>query len=245
MKIRFYGEGCLPDEILERNRLLSAGYPPLGDASCERLAVIGGGHSITDHIEELRAFDGERWISASAFKWCAEHGIDGWFYNAHPRPLVKPLAVGVKKALLWDSTDPSVFQTIQGADVRVFPLKHGATDIDHGITTVTCAPTMAVRAGFKDITFFGCDSSWPAGASTHTYEDNAGIGYRIRVRCGGEDFDTSPHYLAQAEYLATVIRSIPKVFKERSGGLLRAMVKDPEYDITHGTMDLHRDLVAA
>jgi hypothetical protein len=59
---------------------------------------------------------------------------------------------------------------------------------------------------------------------------------------GHRCFDLS--YLAQAELLAELIRSAPGVFCDRSGGLLSALVADPEYDIVAASKDIHEAIAA-
>ena len=235
MKPLFYGKGCIPREAFEANiaaaRALNLPYPKAGSA---RLAVIGGGHSIKAHVEELRAFDGDRWIIGGAFQWAREQGIDGALFNAHPRALVKEFTWGAKEAVLWDGTDPCVFEALRGAKISAFPLDNSGDPetVDHGITTATCASVLPVKAGYKQVVFYGCDSCWPPGETTHAYEEETTLSQRILVRCNGQDFLTNPMYLIQAEYLGAVLRCAPHVFSEKSGGLLAAMVTDSEWSIS-------------
>jgi hypothetical protein len=247
LKVRFHGVGCATPEREQFNIAYakSLDLPDVWEARASRLAFIGGGHSIGKHLEELQKFDGEIWISAGAFPWCLENGIEGAFIACGAEPAISPLAKGAHKALLATSCDPSLFEALKGADLRIFDLVHEPLEkMNHGPSTATCAPYQAVKVGFKEVIFYGCDSSYPKNGTSHYYED-ARHPYEMNVRCGGEDFLTDPLLLMQAEYLSTVIRAVPKVFKEESGGLLRALVKDQEYDITAGTQKLHELLKAA
>jgi hypothetical protein len=247
LKVRFHGQGCAsPEKELQNIAYAkSLGLPDIWEAKASRLAFIGGGHSIGGHVDALRNFDGERWIAAGAFPWCLENGIEGAFMACGAEPSISRLAQGAKRALLASACDPSLFDALKDADLRLFHLVHEPLEkMNHGPSTATCAPYQAVRVGFKELIFYGCDSSYPFNGTSHLYEDEKHP-YEMVVRCGGEDFKTTPLLLMQAEYLSTVIRAVPKVFKEESGGLLRALVKDPEYDITHGTPQLHQLLKVA
>ena len=242
MKIRFHGVGCVPLETMERNRALShgRGLPFISETSCERLAVIGGGHSIRDCADELKSFDGDRWIVAGAFNWCKENGIKGKFFSIDPQAFVADLAKNAEEAVLSSCTAPEVFDMLKDADVQIFDLVDGE-DINHGPSTVTAAFFQAVNAGYKEVIFYGCDSSYPENSTSHLYED-AKHPYQLTVKCNGHTFNTEALLLLQAEYMATMIRLAPHVFKEKSDGLLRAMVQDMDYDITHATQELHNFL---
>ena len=239
MKIRFHGVGCVPMEQMARNveACHALGIPDVGDAKRTRLAVVGGGHSLLSHLDELRNFDGDLWIVAGAHRWCAWHGIKGWFFAIGPELVIAELAHDVTHAVLSSCVDPSVFEAVKGAQIRVLNLTSSGDMIDHGPSTVTAGFVHAIRAGYREVTFYGCDSSYQEGWNSHAYE-NAPHPYRINVQCNGERFHTEALLLLQAEYMATMIRHAPNVFKEKSGGLLRAMVADPEYDVTHRSQEL-------
>jgi hypothetical protein len=247
LKVRFVGKGCAAPEKEKSNisHARSLGLPYLKEVGVSRLAFIGGGHSIGAYVDELRNFNGERWIAAGAFPWCLKNGIEGAFMACGAEPDISPLAIGAKRAVLATSCDPSMFEVLKDAKVEIFDLVHEPIDqMNHGSSTATCVPFQAVKAGFTEVTFYGCDSSYPFTGSTHFYEDSKHQ-YEINVRCNDEDFRADPLLLLQAEYLSACIRAVPKVFSEKSGGLLGAMVKKPEWDITHGTKQLHDFLKAA
>jgi hypothetical protein len=48
------------------------------------------------------------------------------------------------------------------------------------------------------------------------------------VRCAGDDYMTTPAYLAQGREIRSLIRLAPHVFRERSAGLMRAMMEAEE-----------------
>jgi hypothetical protein len=118
-------------------------------------------------------------------------------------------------------TDPEVLANL--GDVQLFELQDG------GATSATYIPALAFRMGYPSVTFYGCESNY--ADSTHAYMDT-GDPYTMGVSCHGESFLTGAEFLMQAEFLAAKIRS-DKRLRERSGGLLRAMVRSPRYRITH------------
>ena len=245
MKIRFHGVGCVDRDTLDRNiaHSKSLGLPAAKNGGRNRLAVIGGGHSILNHVDELRNFDGDRWIIAGAFRWCLENGISGTFFNVDPQDFIADLAYGAEKAIVASCTHPALFDTMKDKDVQVFDLISEGDMINHGSSAATAVPVLSVQCDYREIVFYGCDSSYEHGGWTHAYED-AKDQYGLVVKCNNETFYTTPALLLQAEYLSTMIRIAPHVFKEKSGGFLRAQIADQEYDLTHATRALYEFLGA-
>ena len=245
MKHRFYGVGVATKEQTESYvaNCHALGIPSIKGTGRVRLAVIGGGHSVKDHIQELRDFDGDRWIIASAFHWCQEQGIDGTFFSVCPQPKIAQLATGAKDAILASCSHPDVFTELKDAYVQYFDLVSEGDMMNHGVSAATSTFVQALLVGYTDITFYGCDSSYLDGQTTHAYED-ARHPYELRVKANGEEFLTDPLLMLQAEYMAKML-SLPikdaltgkpvQIFKEKSGGLLRALISDPDYDIVGGT----------
>lgn len=257
MKITFHATGCVPPETMERNTEYgrSLGLPSVTSSASRRLAVIGGGPSLRDHLDELRLFDGDRWIIGTAFAFCRDNGIDGAFFDIDPQPLTEAIDIrGVRKAVLATCVDQSFFDALRagGAEIEVFDLIMTAERANHGSSTVTAAPELALTVGYIDITFYGCEGSLDDAARVgdakdagpmRAYEsEEVGRDRMLRVACNGEAFLTVPEFLLQCEFLATMLRMFPALYRERCGGLLRAMVADADYDITHCTRKLVAEL---
>lgn len=205
------------------------------------LMVLGGGHSIRTRVDEVRAFKGDKWIIGSSFRFWREQGVDGRFFSVHPSPAALDNIEGVTKALLATVTDPQVFERLKGADIEIFDLVRGGV-VTHATTTATVAPCLAVELGYRQIALYGCDSSYHG--STHAYM-NVNDPYLMRVRCGDKEFLTGAEFLMQAEFLAEVIRMAPHVFLNCSGGLLAALVEQPNYDVLAISKTLHESAQAA
>lgn len=236
MKLDMTFPGPVAPEEADRNRLHVS---TLGLAKPQKqkrppLAVVGGGPSLASHVDELRAWQGDIWIACGAFPWCLEQGIEGTFFNVDPQPAAAEYARGAKRALVSADNDPAVFETLSSAEVEVFDLPEGTV-----ATTVTAAPILALSIGHPSVSFFGCDSSYVG--QTHAYAD---IPYPswLAVRCGGETYETSLPLLAQAEVLSEGMRLAPDHLICRSGGLLAALVADPEYDVVACTRGFYMGL---
>lgn len=232
----------VPESNLEPSRQYANALGLKRPQKMERspLAVVGGGPSVKKHLDELRSWPGEVWIACGSFPWCRETGIDGVFFSADPQPLVADLAKGVRKALVWEASDPALFDALDGAEVEVFDLFDTPEDgANHGVSTVTAAPVLAAAMGHRPVSFFGCDSSF-IGAS-HAYTDNPGPA-EITVECGGDRYDTTLQLLAQAVFLAGVVRAAPHWYICRSGGLIAALTQNPEYDVVAASRALYMAL---
>lgn len=210
-----------------------------------RLAVVGGGPSINDHIEELRNFRRTIWAVNGTVNWCLDHGMDPYFYTIDAQPIENWTydLTRIRKAVLAVDCDPSLFAALREADVSVL------TASDGGPTSANSADLLSLQAGYVGVTFYGCESSF--GDSTHAYPSFPVPGW-IDVKVGETVFRTKPEFLEQARVMAEVIRALPKFYSERSGGLLRAMVEHGmDYELINVSpgveamlIDRHREIVA-
>jgi hypothetical protein len=206
------------EDVLSRNAALSPAVPePTGSG---QLAVVGGGASVLDYLNELKEWPGEIWAINMTAQWLRANGIDCWFYSIDPSPDLVPMVSG--KAILAEFCDPACFEAAD--DVR-----KGMGCIP-GPTSAVGASYLGVKAGFSRVVFFGCDSSY--GETTHVYRNEA-VPDLARVSCGGESFLTKLEMILQAEQLAQVIKTFPEIYSERGGGFLHALVEHGDYDVTH------------
>jgi hypothetical protein len=190
------------------------------------LAIVGGGPSVADHIDELREWDGEIWSINGAWRWCRDNDIDAAFYTIDPMPCISDLVAGADRAILADWCDPSVFAALDGAHVELAEL--GEDALPSGSTSACTGPAIAAHRGHRSVALFGCESNY-AGA-THVYKTEPEL-TRIDVECGGAIFETSPQMLMQAEYLGPMLRDLPMFLTDKSGGLLSAYAKHGECDV--------------
>jgi hypothetical protein len=192
-------------------------------ATRPRLAVIGGGPSINRHVDEIRAFDGDVWAINGAWGWCRSHGICATFISGDPHPIVAQWATGAMRALLEMHCDPSAFSVLKDADVAVFEAGMEPGMIRSASSTASSTPHLAVRMGYREVTLYGCESSYQLNATTHAFQHEQRSD-ELLVVCDGKEYLTAPDYYLQATELYRYILDVPEFIKERSGGLLRAMI---------------------
>jgi hypothetical protein len=222
------GELPVPDEDVQRNHkhACGLGLPSYREfrATRPRLAVIGGGPSINRHVDEIKAFDGDVWAVNGAWGWCHRHGIAATFVSGDPHPRVAEWAKGATRALLNVHCDPSAFAVLKDADVAVFDAGSEPGMIRTGSSTASGTPHLAIRMGYREVTLYGCESSYQLNATTHAFQHEQRADEMLVV-CDDKEYLTAPDFYMQALELARYIREVPEFIKERSGGLLRAMIE--------------------
>jgi hypothetical protein len=237
--IRITTTCCVPDSVLARNKALAPDLPPPKGSG--RLAVVGGGPSVLDRLDELRGFDGEIWAINGAYRFLRSHGIETTFYTTCPgqpvpgEPHTAELAHGAKRAVLTDYCGPNVFAVLAEANVSL------AREPFHGPTTAVAATVIGLQAGFDQIVFYGAEGSFAGakGERCHAYAYTPHP-HLIYLDVAGEPYVTKPEFLIQAETLAEIISTFPWTFSEQSGGLLRALITHGQrYRVTHLSRALH------
>lgn len=219
------------------------GLPETGSVERRgRLAVLGGGPSLTDAEWKIRMWDGDIWAINGAFQWCRERNIPATLFATDPA--MENLA-GARRAILAQTCPPEVFVHLmnEGSEIRLHPIGPGRNAT--GPSTATAAIKAGLLEGYDDITWFGCEGSFKSPEATHAYDNSEPTPFRLLVECDGHQYQTEIEYLLQCEYLAGVIRKWPDKFHEESGGLLRAMVRSGDYDLVAATQAVHDRLVYA
>jgi hypothetical protein len=241
MKLDMSFEGPISHEQGDRNRahVSTLGLVKPQHRKRPPLAVVGGGPSVLSHLDELKSWDGDIWIVCGAFPWAMSVGLEGTFFNADVQALAANYCAGAKRALVSTHNDPAVFAALEGVPVEVFDLYSSSKGSNNGTTTATAAPCIALEMGHQSVSFFGCDSSYEG--RTHAYDDIPPSSW-LRVRCGGQEFDTSLPLLGQALCLAEVIREEPQHMICRSGGLLAALVGNFDYELVATTRAIYMAL---
>ena len=238
MKLDLIGRPVIPADQMDRNIALARarGLPTIkGRArTCSGpLHVIGGGPSARRFLE-LRPH-GEIWAINGTCTWLREAGFDPVFFSVDALPMVADFARGARRAVIAEQCDPSVYDALRGADIVTFACNHGEVVIT-GSTTATATPATAIELGYAPITFWGCEGSYER-SRTHAdrHEPRA---EELVVEVGGELFLTAPDFLKQCEELAAFFgieqrrQGMPPIFRDESGGLLRAMIEHGcDYDV--------------
>lgn len=248
--------GLVPDEIYESQQEtnIAAGFRPIQKATPHDtpLAIVGGGPSIKKHIHDLVNWPGHLWGINQSAQWLLEFNPSApvWLFTCDPDPRIAVFADGVERAILGACCHPDLFEKFRGKDVRYFltrppkGVKDSITPLPaelkpkaelFGPSSVTRTFLPAIMLGYKDVTFFGCEGSidedtLEANACRSDYE----MGWRSRdclrlmiVKAGGVEYLTTPDYYITTTYLVNAMRAYPKL-KEKSGGLLRGMLQNPD-----------------
>ncbi|HXE05826.1 MAG TPA: hypothetical protein VN579_07560 [Bryobacteraceae bacterium] len=193
-----------------------------------RLAIVGGGPSIREHVEELRAWDGAVWAVNGAINWCIDHGVEAWFYTADASPLANWTydLSRVQRAVLAPDCSPELVAILRATGVLV-----SLSGLPQsGPTSVNASDFLALEAGYQHITYFGCEGSFSEDG-THAFRSFPVTDW-MDIDTPGGRFRTKAEFISQAIMLSNTINAFPDFYTEKSGGLLRAMVEHGhEYDV--------------
>ncbi len=185
-----------------------------------KLAIVGGGPLVLHDIEELKAWDGDIWGINFTVDWLQANGIEATLFSVDPEPFV----THAKDAILGSVCSPEVFSQYEGR-VRTFHMLQTHEDgVCGGSFSSTCSGAVALRLGYTDVSFFGCEGSYESQNHVDRHEENDS---ELFIRAGGKDYRTRPAYLMQCDELMKLF-VFDGVFHNRSGGLLAAMIANPD-----------------
>lgn len=212
-----------PLERLKEYALTCADLPKLPKQKPHggKLAIVGGGPSVAERLDELRKWDGEIWAINATALWLKERGIHSKFITVDPCLFSKEMVDGVEEAYLATLCHPKMREFFP--KVSFFDMFETNPDgITGGTTTASRALSLAIHQGFYDITLYGCEGSFTIGKD-HVDRDEMRP-EMVVIQAGDKHFVTYLEYMMQAETIANMIRLAPNVFKQRCGGLLEAMI---------------------
>lgn len=222
-RLEIKGDCVLPRDHLLRNAEANARHPFIEahfKSNGRKLAVVGGGPLVIKDLPELQNWDGDVWGINLTAQWLNEHSVRATLFTVDP----VPFEVAAPDAILGSVCDPSLFAQFEGR-VRTFHmLQTHADGLSGGSFSSTCAAAVALRMGYTDVSFFGCEGSFEG--SDHVDRDEKRPDQLI-VRAGGKDYITIPPFMIQCEELMKLF-VFDGVFHNRSGGLLKAMIENPD-----------------
>lgn len=223
-RLTFKGEPAQSFDELLANVQANAGYPVV--SLCmphgKRLAIVGGGPSVVASEDVLRRWDGDIWAINATSKWLKDRGIP----CVHVSVDAEPLTGMSGDALMASWCDPEMLGRF--SSVRVFHLKPVVAEgVECASATASTMPSIAMTLGYRDVTFFGCEGSFNDVDHVYTHENRP---HQLIIRAG-RDYRTIPPLMIQCEELSWFLREFPCFFKEESGGLLRAMVANPDWSV--------------
>lgn len=200
----------------------NAHYPKITQAAPHgrKLAVVGSGPELRQDLEELSLWEGDIWAINTACGYLGAHGIESTFVTVDPLD-VEFVVPG--EALVSSSCHPNLLRRLKS--FRTFDMIETHPDgIPGGCVTATRMPSLAMRLGYLDVSFFGCEGSYES--QDHVTHHN-GEEQEVIVRAGGRDFRIETGLLVQCQDFVKLFNAFP-IFKNRSRGLLKAMIENPD-----------------
>lgn len=242
-RIEFKTHCLVSSEQVEKQmrQNISARWPVLEEREPHDipLAVVGGGPSALDHLQELLDWPGDIWALNMGAKWLASHGRTErvWLFTVDPDHKIpwEEWTVGVERAIVSSACHPSLFWSMRGKEVSMFHCR-SIEDMPElfvaggGRCSASRAVLQASWRGYRCVTFYGCEGS--LRTKTHAYRDE-GKKNQMIVKAGDSYHITTPDlYFNTQDLVEDFLRfSNPdpkRGLKEKSGGLLRAMLEYPE-----------------
>lgn len=202
-----------------------------------KLAVVGGGPSVLEHLDELKEWNGDIWAINYTGTFLLNHGIKSTFVTIDGGWFDTSKLTGIESALVTSCCDPELYDAFP--DVTVFDaIEISETGIIGGTTTATRMPHLSAMLGYGDVSFFGCEGSYIGQDHIDRHVGND----PLIVRVDGIDYVTNPEFLMQAQNLAEIFRNYPQIYKDRSGGLVSALTKCLGFSVVAVSESLKRSL---
>lgn len=213
-------------------------------ARAGQLAIVASGPSVRDHLDELRSWPGEIWAINGAYDYLLDNGIvPQGFFAIDPLP---ELADYVRQAraettfFIASTCDITVFDALEGFNVKTFhayaddlEYPEGSGLIGGGTTAVTRAPYLSLVEGWRDITLFGCDSSYDGREYCYEWgrykSDIAAPTFWFEIN-GEGPFQSEIGLMKQISQMGVIIQKFRGMLKVRCGGLMAAFLKAPMAD---------------
>lgn len=232
-RINFIGYTEQTRDTLEDNVRRNASVPLVTPrAPHERpLAIVGGGPSLTEAVSILRNWPGDLWSINKTGDWLHTRNVQSVLYSVDASEKINEMCdpASVTGAIFSSWCAPNIVQRYPNACVfHMHPIVENG--IKGGSTSAVSAPLLALQMGYQNICFFGCESSYITVDHVDRHEAHNND---IIVRANNKFFRTQPPLYIQAQELSRIIKQFPQVFCEHSGGLLRAMIADDNWEVVH------------
>lgn len=199
------------------------------DAHSGKLAIVGGGSSLSNNIIDLKEWNDNIWSINKTHDWLYQHGILSTFVTVDAEPNLKfyPSREHVNNSLFASHCDPVLVRSYRNAKLfHMSPLV--VSGVHGGSSTAVSMAFVALSMGYRDITFYGCESS--LGNTSHI-DRNDDLPNQMIIRANGEEFTTTPSLYCQVQELSRLVKFKPEWFKQKCGGLFEAMIKDDNWEI--------------
>lgn len=194
-----------------------------------RCAVVGGGPSTEKHLDKLRDWDGDIFAVNDAAGALSDRGISCYMFSIDGSPIKFKSGKNVKGAVFSTRVNRNQFKQFKFDDIRIFNMAEddNIEGIEGGPTGVCRAPHLFLKMGYAGVEFFGCEGSF-FGRSHLDSDHKDAYGNMMVVRVKGTDYITHAGFMLQCQFLSKYLIEYPKIFRSHSGGLLQAMVDNPD-----------------
>lgn len=207
-----------------------------------QLAIVGSGPSVRDYLSDLRGWPGEIWAVNGAYNYLLGEGIiPQGFMAVDPLPgLAEYLQDPRRETTFYVSAlcDPSVFDALREHNVKLwFPVQDsvkyppGLWMVSGGTTALTRSPFLAHMLGWRDLTYFGADSSFDKSKYCYTdgtyLEDSKDPINWVKTPNGEGPFPTTLCLLKQASQFGSIQPHFKGKMTFKCGGLLDAFLRSP------------------
>jgi len=214
-----------------------------------RLAIVGSGPSVRDYLEEIKSFDGHVWAVNGAYDYLRDNGfVPHGFLGCDPLPGLDEYLKNPHKDTtfyLAGTVDPSTIEAVKDYDVRLWFLAQsvdikypkGTWLITGGTTMLLRAPFLSWMLGYRDLTFYGADSSFDTtkeqryvyGDGRYQWDSKAPVNW-VKTQNGEGPFPTELCLMKQVSQFGAVVQYYRGKLTFRCGGLLDAFLRSPMGD---------------
>ena len=198
-----------------------------------KLAIVGGGPSVHAKLGKLLKWKGDIWAINATTSYLTRKGIKNTLVSVDPIVLEYQdfqAHKGAEGAILAACCDPILFAEYEGKAQSFYTRPNPLAPFvaGGGSTTATRMVLVAHTLGYEDITFFGCEGSY---VDESHVDQNKRSDKRLYILAGGVNYCTEPHFMVQSQWLAELITKYPDHCSEESSGLLRAMIRHPDWTV--------------
>jgi len=232
IRINILARGIATPEEVKENTKLSKGYPRVEWAVYEYpvCAVVGGGPSVKKRLDELKEFRGDIFAINDTAGYLSDNGISCYLYAIDVTKTPYRIGPLVKGAIFGSRVNQVQFKQFKREQIRVFDLveEDQINGIEGGPTAACRTHHLFLKMGYKGVKYFGCEGSIVREATHITGYSEAAYNCMIIISAAGVEYLTNAAFMMQSEFLSNIIREHKRFFFDASGGLLRAMIENPE-----------------